>query len=98
MIGKLERVPLREVWGHEAHHFTRWMEQNLDTVNDAIGLTPDRWYQQLLAPTITTRGGGRGASTTTISCAFAGSAGYRVRFRAFQTSSAGHRRAHSTGA
>src|SRR5438093_9498829 len=39
MIGKLERVPLREVWGHEAHHFTRWMEENLDAVSDVLGIT-----------------------------------------------------------
>ena len=24
MIGKISRVPLREVWKHEAHNFTQW--------------------------------------------------------------------------
>lgn len=31
MIGKLERVPLREVWKHEALHFTRWLSRLLPT-------------------------------------------------------------------
>ena len=39
MIGKLQRVPLREVWGHEALDFTRWLEDNLDVLNDALDIT-----------------------------------------------------------
>lgn len=38
MIGRLRRVPLREVWKHEALDFTRWLEENLDVLNDATGL------------------------------------------------------------
>lgn len=38
MIGKLERVPLRSVWQHEAYDFTQWLEQNIDVVNDALDL------------------------------------------------------------
>ena len=38
-IGRLQRVELRDVWSHEAHHFTRWLEQNIDVLNDAIGFT-----------------------------------------------------------
>jgi len=38
MIGKLERVPLREVWKHEALDFTTWMEDNLDVINDLLDL------------------------------------------------------------
>lgn len=38
MIGRLERVPLREVWVHEAHDFTQWLELNIDVLNDALDL------------------------------------------------------------
>jgi hypothetical protein len=38
MIGKIERVPLREVWKHEAYDFTSWLQENLDVLNDATGL------------------------------------------------------------
>jgi hypothetical protein len=37
-IGKLERVHLREVWRHEALDFTQWLEENIDTLNTALGL------------------------------------------------------------
>jgi hypothetical protein len=39
MIGKLQRVPLREVWKHEAQDFTRWLQENLDVLNDVLDLT-----------------------------------------------------------
>jgi Domain of unknown function (DUF4268) len=39
MIGKLQRVPLREVWKHEAHDFTQWLQQNLEVLNDVLDLT-----------------------------------------------------------
>ena len=38
-IGKLERVALREVWKHEAHDFTMWLQENVDVLNDALDLT-----------------------------------------------------------
>lgn len=38
-IGKLERVPLREVWEHEAYDFTQWLQDNIEVLNDALGLT-----------------------------------------------------------
>ncbi len=38
MIGKIQRVPLREVWKHEALDFTTWLERNVDVVSDALGL------------------------------------------------------------
>lgn len=38
MIGKISRVPLREVWKHEAYDLTRWLEQNIDVLSDAVGL------------------------------------------------------------
>lgn len=37
-IGKLSRVPLREVWKHEAHDFTQWLESNIDVLNTALDL------------------------------------------------------------
>lgn len=38
-IGKLERVALREVWRHEAHDFTRWLQENIDVLNSALNLS-----------------------------------------------------------
>jgi hypothetical protein len=38
MIGKLERVALREVWQNEPH-FTRWLQENIDVLNDLIDVT-----------------------------------------------------------
>ena len=35
-IGKLERVPLREVWKHEALDFTKWLEGNIDVLGPPI--------------------------------------------------------------
>jgi hypothetical protein len=37
-IGKLRRVPLREVWKHEAHDFTQWLQDNIDVLNTALDL------------------------------------------------------------
>lgn len=39
MIEKLQRVPLREVWKHEALNFTTWLQENIDIVNDALNLS-----------------------------------------------------------
>ena len=41
-IDKLRRVPLREVWVHEAHNFTQWLQDNIDVLNEAIGLSISR--------------------------------------------------------
>lgn len=35
-IARLDRVPLREVWKHEAYDFTRWLEENLDVLSEAL--------------------------------------------------------------
>lgn len=40
-IDRIRRVPLREVWPHEAHNFTTWLEQNLDLLNDDLGVGLD---------------------------------------------------------
>ena len=37
-ISRLTRVPLRELWKHEAHGFTRWLSENLDYLNEALKL------------------------------------------------------------
>jgi hypothetical protein len=37
-ISKIQRVPLREVWKHEAHDFTSWLQDNLDIVNDVLDI------------------------------------------------------------
>ncbi|MCC5828225.1 MAG: DUF4268 domain-containing protein [Phycisphaeraceae bacterium] len=38
MIGKIARVALREVWKHEALDFTRWLEENIEVLNDILNL------------------------------------------------------------
>ena len=37
-IGTIERLPIRDVWRHEAHHFTTWLVENLDVLSDALDL------------------------------------------------------------
>jgi len=37
-IGKLSRIPLREVWPHEALDFTFWLQNNIEIVNESIGV------------------------------------------------------------
>ncbi|MBU1350021.1 MAG: DUF4268 domain-containing protein [Bacteroidetes bacterium] len=38
MIGKLKRVPLREIWRNEAKDFTTWLAENIDTLSEEIGI------------------------------------------------------------
>jgi len=38
VIGKIERVPLREVWRHEALDFTAWLEDNIDVLGDMLDM------------------------------------------------------------
>ncbi len=37
-IGKLQRVPLPEIWKHEALEFTPWLAKNIDVLNEALNL------------------------------------------------------------
>lgn len=37
-IGKIEIVPIRQAFGHEAANFTVWMEQNIDALSERIGI------------------------------------------------------------
>ena len=39
MIGKIERMQLRDIWKHEAYDFTTWLQDNIDVLNDALGLS-----------------------------------------------------------
>jgi hypothetical protein len=38
MVGRLEPVPLREVWAKEARDFTTWLSNNLDILSEYLGL------------------------------------------------------------
>ncbi len=39
-LGKLEKIPLRDGWKHEALNFTNWLAepQNLQLLSDEIGI------------------------------------------------------------
>jgi hypothetical protein len=39
VIGKLERVSLRQVWEHGAYDFTQWLRENIAELNRTVGLT-----------------------------------------------------------
>jgi hypothetical protein len=39
MIGRIQRVPLREVWKREAHDFTTWLQENIDVLSDALDIS-----------------------------------------------------------
>lgn len=39
MIGRLERLPLREVWRYEDFHFTQWLQENIDVLSSQLGLS-----------------------------------------------------------
>ncbi|MCD4732930.1 DUF4268 domain-containing protein, partial [bacterium] len=38
-IGRITRVPLCDVWPHEAIDFTPWLRDNLDALNEILGIT-----------------------------------------------------------
>ena len=40
-FSKLTKIPLRNTWAHEAQDFTPWLEENIDRLGDALGLTLD---------------------------------------------------------
>ena len=39
MVGKLEIVPVRKIWEHEAYDFTTWLFDNCDVLNEQVGLS-----------------------------------------------------------
>lgn len=38
MFGELKKVPIREIWAHEAQDFTPWLAKNIDILGTALGL------------------------------------------------------------
>jgi len=38
VLGKLERVEVRQAWAHEAHHFTPWLADHLDELAEKLGI------------------------------------------------------------
>jgi RecB family endonuclease NucS len=36
VVGRIDRLALREVWAHEALDFTTWLEQNIDALNEVL--------------------------------------------------------------
>jgi len=38
MIGRIEHLPLREVWKHEEADFSKWLSESLDVLNECTGL------------------------------------------------------------
>lgn len=38
LIAKIERVPLRDVWRHEASDLTPWLQDNIDVLSDTLDL------------------------------------------------------------
>jgi len=37
-IGKIEKIPLRSIWKHEAIDFTKWLQNNSDVISEVIGM------------------------------------------------------------
>jgi hypothetical protein len=37
-LGRIEVVPPRQVWPHEAHDFTPWLLENVDVLSDLLGM------------------------------------------------------------
>ncbi len=40
-LSRLQTVPVREIWPHEAHDFTTWLLANADVLSDVIGMDLD---------------------------------------------------------
>ncbi len=37
-IGKISRIPIRDLWNHEAYDFTTWLRDNIDVLNDSLNM------------------------------------------------------------
>ena len=42
-IRRIKQINLRDVWPHEAHDFTTWLEENIDVLSEelSVGLDPE---------------------------------------------------------
>lgn len=38
MIGRMKKVPLKEVWKHEARDFTSWLEKNIEVLGEELDI------------------------------------------------------------
>jgi len=38
VLGRLSIVPPRQVWAHEAHHFTPWLLENVEVLSELLGM------------------------------------------------------------
>jgi hypothetical protein len=36
-LEKLKRLDVKELWKHEAHDFTPWLEENIKMLSEAVG-------------------------------------------------------------
>jgi hypothetical protein len=39
MVQKITRIPLRKAFPHEARHFSTWLEENIDVLNDVLDIS-----------------------------------------------------------
>ena len=37
-IETIEKVPLREIWKHEAQEFTKWLQDNIEVLDDVLDI------------------------------------------------------------
>mgnify|MGYP006172515289 CR=1 FL=1 len=35
-LSRIQKIRFREIWKHEAHDFTTWLENNIDVLTQAI--------------------------------------------------------------
>lgn len=38
-LSKIEKMELRDIWKHESYGFTKWLQDNIDVLSDALGIT-----------------------------------------------------------
>ena len=45
-IGRMIKVPLRELWEKEDKDFTKWLEKNIEYLGDALDLDRARGWRE----------------------------------------------------